>query len=227
MIKGDALDRSATKAQQFEALWHEQWRVLLSAWRYVAVFLVVLVAGGVYIDHQPETVGLELLYNILSYAAGYFLLIGMIVSSGIAPDGRKGGFGAYFVVGILSGLGLILGFLLLVIPGLVLIARWAPAYGYALIEGEGVTESLSRSWHATEPFFWPIMAASVLVMTLMGVGLVGYMYYAFDEANGYSLPWGIASNTLLAAANAMFSALGLAIFSLIERRDDGLPDIFE
>jgi|EndMetStandDraft_2_1072991.scaffolds.fasta_scaffold02587_2 hypothetical protein len=71
--------------------------------------------------------------------------------------------GTVWLTGLLAGLGMGLGFCALIIPGLVLLARWWVAVPVAVIEAPGASAAISRSTELTEGNRWRIFALAVVV----------------------------------------------------------------
>ena len=69
---------------------------------------------------NPESIS-NMPYTIASVFGGFLLLRAMLVNTGLAQAGESKRLGAYFGLSILSGLGIFLGLLLLVIPGVILV----------------------------------------------------------------------------------------------------------
>ena len=61
-----------------------------------------------------------------------------------------------FGIALLSGLGILLGALLLVIPGLFLLVRWWVAVPIALDRNVGAVEAIRESWAMTADYWLPI-----------------------------------------------------------------------
>lgn len=61
-----------------------------------------------------------------------------------------------FLVSLVSTLAMLAGLVLLVIPGLILLLRWAVVYPAMLAEDQGVGGSLRRSWDLTRGH-WPLL----------------------------------------------------------------------
>jgi hypothetical protein len=79
---------------------------------------------------------------------------------------------------ILASLGMAVGFMLLVIPGIILLLMWWVFVPAIVVEGVGVTESLSRSRALTSGHRWGILGLLFivgLVQWLVGllIGLIG------------------------------------------------------
>ena len=66
-------------------------------------------------------------------------------------------------INILLALGIGLGFVLLIIPGLFLLVKWSASVPARVSEGRGIIESFKRSWSLTEGAWWPIFGFIVLL----------------------------------------------------------------
>ncbi|HST35501.1 MAG TPA: hypothetical protein VLK25_02575 [Allosphingosinicella sp.] len=84
-------------------------------------------------------------------------------------------FPAYFGLGIVTTIGIGLGTLALVIPGIVLLVRWSLAVPILLSsDEEGVFDSIGRSWRETGPHFWPIFLVFLLIYgSITGLSFLG------------------------------------------------------
>ena len=219
----------ATATEQFQALLSEQSWIICAAWPYLAGYVAVLTAGGVYGDVINIGDSIQVLYNLVILTASYVLVVAMIGAAELAPRGSLGGFWIYFCVGLLSSLATVVGLLALVVPGIVLTIRWAPAYGYALIDRNGVTESLMNSWDNTRPFALPILLALLPcgAAFIGGIAIFELLAVGSYDPYSYNWVWGLLANLLMNLGAAAYSALGLAIHSYIGRQDDGLAGLFE
>jgi hypothetical protein len=76
---------------------------------------------------------------------------------------------------ILYGLGIMLGSMLLVVPGLILLVMWAVAVPVCVVEGLGPVASLGRSRELTKGHRWKIfgLLALLLIVSAVGNKLVG------------------------------------------------------
>jgi hypothetical protein len=86
--------------------------------------------------------------------------------------------------GILAYIGIVVGTVLLIVPGLILLTMWAVALPAATVERTGVTASLSRSSALTRGRRWRVFGTiliplliiwgvGILVVTIFGVGGIG------------------------------------------------------
>lgn len=73
-------------------------------------------------------------------------------------------------VGILVGLAMMLGFLLLVVPGIILGCMLYVAIPACVIEKLGVTASMSRSASLTKGYRWQVFGLFLLVIVISAVG---------------------------------------------------------
>ena len=221
------MDTTSTVANRLDQIFEEAKRIASAAVPASFAYVAVLTALTTYVDMVGWESGGQILINIATLAAGYFLVVSMLRNSGLARDGLYGGFWTYFGIGLLTGIATLIGFLLLVVPGIILLARWAPVYGFGLVEGQGVTQAMSSAWEATEGHFWPIVAAYLIPMVIFAAGMVAY-FFSFDELDAGILAGLVGANALLNLAAVAGTAVGLAIYSLLAPlRDAHLDEIFE
>jgi hypothetical protein len=114
-------------------------------------------------------------YNLLNLVgsctvtvAQYFVTRGS-VSPNHAEFGRGGSFARFFLFSIAGGLAILLGLVLLVLPGIFLAVRWAAAAPALISEDLPLGEAFGRSWRGTKTHFWSILLlfAAIWVPTLL------------------------------------------------------------
>lgn len=135
------------------------------------IALCILTISGVAIDTGmvPEDFwrAANFAISILTLAFQYWLTRTMLEEvMGSSAAGPR--FGALFGMGIVATLGILLGLVLLIIPGIVLLVRWSIAVPILLNSEEGVFGALGESWRATEGHFWPILVA---LLAIYGCGV--------------------------------------------------------
>ncbi len=73
---------------------------------------------------------------------------------------------------IISGIGTAIGFVFLIVPGLIILARWSIAPALLIKERQGITEALENSWNTikgrTSPIVWAVLAGVVGLGLLSG-----------------------------------------------------------
>lgn len=203
----------------------ESMRLARAAWKAVLLYVVVLSVVGIVIDQMEEAASANLLFSVTSVALGFLLTVQLLRDGGLAPSGLQAGFGSYFGLAIVSGLGMALGLLLLVIPGLILFVRWAPAYGYVMGEGTGITDGLGKAWQQSAPHFWPIALAMLVPVGFNLAALVAYAL-AGDDQGIVNMPLSAVANIALSVAGAAITAVGIAAYSLLRNRSDEIAEIF-
>ena len=187
----------------------------------VAVALAVMTAAGTAADLQSGT-GTFFLVNVVTLALQFWLTASLLDDLGLRLAG-KARFPAYFVLGLITGLGIIVGFILLIVPGIVLIVRWSIS-GPAIISGEqGIMDSIAYSWRETEGNFWSILA-TLLVLYAPGV-VVAVGAYAVPSPPSFLLPATIISELGLNAAFIAGLHGAIAIYAET-RQGTGVSEVF-
>jgi len=142
----------------------------------------------------------------------------------MALNGRKADFGGCLGTGarhflavlgicILSVLGVGVGLLMLVIPGIFLMICWMVAVPVQVVERAGVIQSMSRSWNLTE--FHRGMLLILLILYIVFMIVVGMLTEGLSSslgamgATGRSLE-ALVISPLVSSATAMITATGVA-----------------
>ena len=163
--------------------------------------------------------------SIVGLALGYVLVASMVVGGGLV-DQKKAGFLPYFGMGILTSLGIGLGLIFLIVPGVFLLVRWTAAYGFLFAEGEGVTDSMTSSYNLTEGSFWSILGAIAIPCALALGALAAVFFWTGIEGRVF-LPASIAANLAISVAGLLMTAIGLGFYALKRGGGDRLEQIFE
>jgi hypothetical protein len=145
--------------------------------------------------------------------AGHALYVGFVVK--LVQDVRDGrrddGVGDLFSAaapfilpligfGILFGIGVTIGFLLLVVPGLILITFWSVGAPAIVVEGIGPVDAFGRSWRLVRGDAWAVFGTLLVVLLIViGVGIV-LAAIANPIGNGEASTWiaSIISTTITA-----------------------------
>jgi hypothetical protein len=68
---------------------------------------------------------------------------------------------------ILAGIGISIGFILIIVPGLVLLTFWSLIVPSIVIGGEGVFSSFRKSWRTVRGYAWHVFGTYVLVFLIL------------------------------------------------------------
>ncbi|MGB3624659.1 MAG: glycerophosphoryl diester phosphodiesterase membrane domain-containing protein [Henriciella sp.] len=117
---------------------------------------------------------------------------------------------------ILMGIGLSIGFMLLFIPGLILLTYWAVTVPSFVIEDTGIIGAFERSAELTKGQRWRIFGLMVLVWVVYMI--IGALFSVLSLGNvtaptstqPFSLI-GVIFNTLIAMISAIVSSVGVAV----------------
>jgi hypothetical protein len=112
-----------------------------------------------------QVVTVTLIYGTLQVLRGRQVTIGESLSEGLKH------LGAAILVAIVVGIGVAVGAMLLLVPGLILATMWAVAIPAATIENTGVGGSLSRSSALTRDRRWRVFGA--LIVTWLITIIIG------------------------------------------------------
>ncbi|MBW3561234.1 MAG: hypothetical protein KY437_01930 [Actinobacteria bacterium] len=80
-----------------------------------------------------------------------------------------GRIGPLLLVILLMTIGILLGFIALIIPGLILLVRWYFAPTIVVVEDERGTDAIKRAWRLSSGHFWKIVGTVLLAGILAGI----------------------------------------------------------
>jgi uncharacterized membrane protein len=150
-----------------------------------------------------------------------------------------------FLLGLLMGFGGMIGFVLLIVPGIILFIMWSVAAPALVVEDLGPIAALGRSRALTKGYRWTIFGIGLLMLIALWilsavVGLVMLLFMGLNgletmsvsiEASSYSpvtIIFGLVFNTLY---TAFFAALPASLYLMLREIKEGpqadrLADIF-
>lgn len=188
----------------------------------IVVFVVVGILAGLL---NAGGVLLSLIGSIVQLA-GHMLYVGFVVK--LVEDVRDGrrdlGIGDLFssavpailpliAFSILAGIGIAIGLVLIIVPGLILITFWCLGAPAIVAEGAGPIEAFGRSWRLVRGNAWSVFGTLVVVLLIViAVGIV-LGVIATPIGNGAIIVASIISGAITApifalAVSVMFFDLG-------------------
>lgn|SRR5262249_52536674 len=192
---------------------------------YAAVLLggaVILIGIAAVINAILATTGslaLVLVGAVIGLVAG-FLYTGYVVK--LVQDVRDGTLdntmselfsaawpyiGTLILNGILAGIAITIGFILIIVPGLILLTIWAVIAPAIVVEDKGVLDAFGRSRELVRGNGWPVFGAIVLAFLIVfAVGLVaGLIGSSISDTGRVALQ--AVANVITAPVAALVSSI--------------------
>lgn len=132
--------------------------------------------------------------------------------------------GQLILVGIVAGIGILIGFILIVIPGLILATLWSVAAPVVVLERPGGLRALGRSRELVRGNAWNVFAVILLLVILVGVVGSGIEVAADAAGNGVGLVVRVVVGILTAPISALAAAV---LYFELRKAHGGGPAIEE
>jgi hypothetical protein len=208
-----SLDVGAVIRRVFD-IYIDQASVLMPAAAVVFVISGILAAALV-----AAAPALALVAVIISLVA-ITLFTGMIVELvADVQDGRRDAtvgqllravtpvLGQLILVGIIAGVGVVIGFILIIVPGLILITIWSVAAPVVVLERPGALAALARSRELVRGNGWQVFGV-IFVLDIFVVIAASAIELAADSAGSGA---GIIAPVIIGVLTAPLSALAAAV----------------
>jgi len=195
-------------------IYADQAGVLIGA--AAVVFVVIGLVSALLVVIAPVLVILAFVVILV----GTTLFTGMVVELvADVQDGRRDAtvgqllqaatpvIGQLILVGILAGIGIAIGFILIIIPGLILITIWSVAAPVVVLERPGAVRALGRSRELVRGNGWQVFG--VIVVLVIGVGIVAAVIEAIGDSGGTGV--GIVVRIIVQILTAPLSALAASV----------------
>ncbi len=162
-----------------------------------------------------QVVTITLIYGTVQSLRGRPVGVGEGLSQGL------GRLPAALGVAILSGIGIVIGLVLLIVPGLYLATLWAVAVPVVVIERAGVGGSFSRSSELTDGRRWRVFGA-IVVMAIITAVATGIVSAAIGGVSGEGLTTSLILQWAVGAiTQAFMSALSGVLYYFLRRDKEG------
>jgi hypothetical protein len=192
----------------------DQAPVLMPAAAVVFVFTGIL--NAVLVAAAPALALVSLVISLVAMT----LFTGMIVQLvADLQDGRRDAnvrgllqaavpvIGELILVGIVAGVGIVVGFILIIVPGLILITIWSVAAPVVVLERPGGLRALGRSRELVRGNGWQVFAV-IFVLGILVV-IVGSAIELTADSAGAGV--GIVARVIVGVLTAPLSALAAAV----------------
>jgi len=112
-------------------------------------------------------------------------------------------------VGILFGVGVAIGFILLVVPGLILLTIWAVVAPVIVVEHSGVIDAFGRSRELVRGNGWQVFGVILVAFLIAGVAsfILGQIAIAIAEGPILRIVFSALASTLTAPIGALAAAV--------------------
>jgi hypothetical protein len=165
-----------------EGVIREAWELYKAHWQHLLTFsFVVYVAAALIGAALAAALGLlgVLLAAAVSLVAVFWLQAALVKAVEDIRDDRadlslsetfaaaREHLAAVVVAGLLAALGIVVGLILLIVPGLVLMTWWAVIVPAIVLEDRAAGESFSRSRELVRGYAWGVFGVIVLVILLL------------------------------------------------------------
>jgi hypothetical protein len=177
----------------------------------VVVFLVVnlvnAVLGSIVGTGSGVALLVALITTIVSLVGTFWVQGALVYAVDDVRDGRidssvgdlfervKPYLGTLIVAGILAGLGIAVGFVLLIVPGLVLLTWWCLIVPVIVLEGKQVGESFSRSRELVRGHGWTVFGVIIVSVIAIAIasGVIQSIFFFLGSFLRYWIGGAIAS----------------------------------
>lgn len=191
-----------------------------------AIALILLSGVGIAFDMAPPEVMALAIFgtSIAGFAAQYILTRRVMRRDGLLMAGAAGAVAAMFGLGIVSNLAIGLGFLLLVVPGWWLAARWIAAVPVLFAEEPGVMAALDISAARMRPMV-PAAMVAILIIYLPFVVATGLFILEGEGQVATSAAESVPAN--LAMSVSQVGAWYLAVAAYRLTRPESIDAVFD
>lgn len=132
-----------------------------------------------------------------------------------------------FVIAIIFGIGVVIAWMLLVVPGLMLLMAWFVVVPVRVTEDTGIVESFSRSAQLTKGYRWPILGllviylVALIVFQLVTSPLFG-VAFIMSRPGSWNIGY-LVFEAVIRGITAVISATGIAcIYYELRTAKEGL-----
>lgn len=162
-------------------------------------------------DSFTQVLGKQFITFLIGVVAAFLLLASFLRQGGYLQRPVDEAFLPFVGLSILTAVGVMIGFILIVFPGLYLMSRWLLAPSLLIARGHGVIDAMKESWERTGGSeFSIIVIVMILLLVQVGGGLMA------TQSFGAGSPAGIAVAQFIGTATSIVStSVGVALYKLL------------
>ena len=184
------------------------------------------VASDVAADRMGDVASFVLIvYGILITFVQVWLTREAFEQVGVAPALPVVHSLSVYLQGLLIGLGILLGLVLVILPGLYVFARWYLASALLVRDGGGRRAAMQRSWEMLAAH-WPAALGVGLILGVLSVAPLVVGEVAPTLAVEYGFGWLVATNLVAAAGIVGGYLAAVSLLLNIEQPAPALQEIF-
>jgi hypothetical protein len=184
-----------------------------------------LTAANLALDQlSKDGSGTFFLSGLTALGAQYYVTRAALDRAGFLPEGRPGRFGSFWGMNILTGLAILVGCILLVLPGLYLLARWLIAAPVILAEDKTAGEGMRESWEMMGGSAWQAVGA-VLVLYVCGFALALGPLLLF-EVDSTPMAVQVVSYIVLFGTTVSGWLMAVGVYAMVAQRHRSLEEVF-
>jgi MFS family permease len=178
----------------------------------------------------PQNVAASLLLAVLGWVAAALTSGAVVVVVADAYLGRlttwqdalqraMGRLGPLLIGSLLFGLGVALGFIFFIIPGLILAVGWSVFGPAAVVEDIGGSQALGRAWSLTRGRRWPVLGAFLVMFIIVAIlsSVIGAALSSDPEFTFFDVVVNVVINIL--TAPLMAATAGVLYLELRARHE--------
>lgn len=129
-------------------------------------------------------------------------------------------------VGLLFGIGVGIGFVLLIVPGIILMVMWSVAGPAVVVERDGIGRAFSRSVELTKGYRWKIFALFLVLLVMyflifVLLGLVGLSSMSFATQRTFGVMNFVASALSAVILNLLWGTIQPSLYVELRQVKEG------
>jgi hypothetical protein len=206
---------------------------VIAAIVYLVVNLLNALVATAFGHSAGIAVLLALISTVVSFVGTFWLQGALVYAVEDVRDGRidttveqvfervRPYLGTLIIVGILAALGIALGFVLLIVPGCILLTWWSLVVPVVVLEGKPVGEAFSRSRELVRGYGWSVFGAIIVAIIATAIAS-GIIQAIFSGLGNFLRTW--IGGTIASAVTGPFLAVMLTlVYSKVRELREGAP----